>query len=120
MFLRRCSIRNGSAMTHAMKRARRATRRRAMSGQVGPHWRLFNGSPIDWRLSTITEPPMAATIPLDIPIARPAGERRVYTWAAVVALLVVFAGFAPTYFLKGVFGPPVLSKLKHAHGVAVD
>ena len=54
-----------------------------------------------------------ATTPLDIPAVRPLGERRVYTWAALVALLVLFAGFAPTYYLKGVYGAPELSTLKH-------
>ncbi len=62
---------------------------------------------------------MATTIPLDIPIARPSGERRVYTWAALVALIVVFAGFAPTYYLKGAFGTPDLSTIKHVHGVVM-
>ena len=62
---------------------------------------------------------MASSTPLDIPIARPAAERRVYTWAAVVAIIVVFAGFAPSYYLKGVFGTPELSTLKHVHGVVM-
>jgi hypothetical protein len=62
---------------------------------------------------------MASTTPLDIPIARPAGERRVYTWAALVALLFVFAGFAPTYYLKGAFGTPELSTIKHVHGLVM-
>jgi hypothetical protein len=43
-------------------------------------------------------------------------ERTFYTWAAVVAALVVFAGFARTYYLKGAFGTPDLSTLKHLHG----
>lgn len=60
---------------------------------------------------------MAAT-PLDVPMpVRKAGERRLYTWAAVLALLVVFAGFARTYYLKGMFGAPELTTLKHAHGI---
>ena len=62
---------------------------------------------------------MASTTPLDIPIPRPAGERRVYTWAAVVALIVVFAGFAPTYYLKSVYGSPELSTIKHVHGIVM-
>ena len=60
-----------------------------------------------------------ATAPLDIPAVRPLGERRVYTWAALVALLVLFAGFAPTYYLKGVYGAPELSTLKHVHGLVM-
>ena len=57
--------------------------------------------------------------PLDIKIVRGGGERRLYTWAALVALLVVFAGFARTYYLKGAFGTPDLSPLKHAHGIVM-
>ena len=42
-----------------------------------------------------------------------------YTIAAIVAAIVVFAGFAPSYYLKGVFGTPELSTLKHIHGVVM-
>lgn len=63
---------------------------------------------------------MASTTPLDIPVPpRPGSERSVYTWGAIAALLVVFAGFAPSYYLKGVFGTPELSTLKHLHGVVM-
>jgi hypothetical protein len=37
---------------------------------------------------------------------------------AVAAAIVVFAGFAPSYFLKGYYGSPSLSPLVHAHGLA--
>ena len=60
---------------------------------------------------------MASTTPPDIPLSRTHGERPVYTWAALAALLVVFAGFARTYYLKSAFGTPDLSALKHLHGV---
>lgn len=60
-----------------------------------------------------------ASPPLDVRLARPAGERRLYTWAALVAMLVVFAGFAPTYYLKSAFGTPDLSTLKHVHGLVM-
>ncbi len=43
-------------------------------------------------------------------------ERRLYTWAALAAIAVVFAGFARTYFLKAGFGTPALSTLVHVHG----
>lgn len=46
-------------------------------------------------------------------------ERRLYTWAALAALVVVFAGFSRTYYLKGAFGTPDLSTLKHVHGVVM-
>jgi hypothetical protein len=62
---------------------------------------------------------MASSTLLDVPFGRPAGERPLYTWAAIVALLVVFAGFAPTYFLKGVFGAPELTTIKHLHGIVM-
>jgi hypothetical protein len=60
-----------------------------------------------------------ASSSLDIPIVRPGGERRVYTWAAVIALLFMFAGFAPTFYLKGVYGAPALSELKLVHGIVM-
>jgi hypothetical protein len=53
---------------------------------------------------------------LDDVIVGKRSERTFYTWAAVVAALVVFAGFARTYYLKGAFGTPDLSALKHLHG----
>jgi hypothetical protein len=61
---------------------------------------------------------MVSTL-LDIPIVRGPGERRLYAAAALVAILIVFAGFAPTYYLKGAFGTPDLSTLKHVHGVVM-
>lgn len=60
-----------------------------------------------------------ASSSLEIPIVRAGGERRVYTWAAVIALLFVFAGFAPTFYLKGVYGAPELSRLKLLHGLVM-
>jgi len=46
-----------------------------------------------------------------------AGLRNTYfTRAAVVAILLVFAGFARTYYLKTFFGTPVLPPLLHLHG----
>lgn len=48
-------------------------------------------------------------------LARP----KVFVWAAAAALFVVLAGFAPTYYLKGLFGSPSLSTLVHAHGLVM-
>jgi hypothetical protein len=62
---------------------------------------------------------MAISTPLDVPLGGPAVERSLYSGAAIVALVVVFAGFAPTYFLKGVFGGPELSTIKHIHGLVM-
>ena len=46
-------------------------------------------------------------------------DRRLYTWGALVAVAIVFAGFAKTYFLKASFGAPELSTLVHAHGLVM-
>lgn len=43
-------------------------------------------------------------------------DRRVYILAAGVALLLVFTGFARTFFLKLAFGTPELPLLLHVHG----
>jgi len=47
-------------------------------------------------------------------------ERRLYAWAAAGALLVVFAGFARTYYLKLAFGTPPISVLLHVHGIVMS
>ena len=46
-------------------------------------------------------------------------HRRLYATVALVAALVAFAGFAPTYYLKGLFGTPPLSALVHVHGLVM-
>ncbi len=50
---------------------------------------------------------------------RAGGDHALYTWAAVVALLVVFAGFSRTFFLKGAFGTPELTALVLVHGIVM-
>jgi hypothetical protein len=47
-------------------------------------------------------------------------ERRLWAWAAGVAALVIFGGFAQTFYFKAVFGTPVLSPLLLAHGVVMS
>ena len=42
---------------------------------------------------------------------------RFYTWAAVSTLLIIFAGFARTYYLKALFGTRTLPLLLHLHGL---
>jgi hypothetical protein len=42
-------------------------------------------------------------------------DRRFFTAMAAVALIVAFAGFAPTYFLKAYFGTPALKPWVHVH-----
>jgi len=43
-------------------------------------------------------------------------DRFFYSGMAIVAAVIVFAGFSRTYYLKGLFGTPVLSRLAHVHG----
>jgi hypothetical protein len=57
--------------------------------------------------------------PADVPIVRKSAERRIYAWGAAAALLVIFAGFARSYYLKGLFGTPELTALKHLHGLVM-
>jgi len=54
-------------------------------------------------------------------VARPTrtAERRFFIGAGIVALFVVFTGFARTYFLKGAFGTPELPALLHVHGLVM-
>jgi len=47
------------------------------------------------------------------------GQRRFYTSIAIVAALVVFAGFFRTFYLKGAFGTPALPALVQIHGVVM-
>lgn len=44
-------------------------------------------------------------------------QRWFYVTAALFAAAVIFAGFAPTFYLKTFFGTPELSALKVMHGV---
>jgi hypothetical protein len=61
-----------------------------------------------------------ASTPIDtVPVPRGRAERPLYSAAALVAALVVLAGFAPSYYLKSVFGAADLSTLKHVHGVVM-
>jgi hypothetical protein len=53
-------------------------------------------------------------------MSRARADRGLYTWAALIAVLVVFAGFARSYYLKGVFGAPALSPLLHIHGLVMS
>ena len=58
--------------------------------------------------------------PMDTLLPRGSGERRLYTWAAAVGLLTMFAGFAPTFYLKGVLGgAPDLDTMRMIHGAVM-
>ena len=50
-------------------------------------------------------------------IATPKADRRFFTAMSLAAAITVFAGFAPTYFLKSAFGSPPLPPLLHIHGL---
>ncbi|MFL5475139.1 MAG: hypothetical protein ACJ8A6_05525, partial [Gemmatimonadales bacterium] len=43
--------------------------------------------------------------------------RRFYVWMAVAIAITVFVGFSRSYFLKGWYGTPELSRLLHLHGL---
>jgi hypothetical protein len=44
-------------------------------------------------------------------------DRWFFTGMAVAAVLTIFIGFAPSYYLKGVFGAPPISTFLHLHGI---
>jgi hypothetical protein len=44
---------------------------------------------------------------------------RFYAWVAIGPALIVFIGFARTYFLKGLFNTPRLPLLLHLHGAVL-
>jgi hypothetical protein len=52
--------------------------------------------------------------------ARRQFDRRFYFGAALVALGLVFWGFAPSYYLKLIFGTPQLSTRLHIHGAVMS
>ena len=48
-------------------------------------------------------------------------DRRIFTAAAVLFPMIVFAGFARTYYLKGFFAtPPLSTVLVHIHGILMS
>lgn len=47
-------------------------------------------------------------------------DRRLYIWVAVIFPIIVLAGFARTYYLKGLFDtPPLPGLLVHVHGIVM-
>jgi hypothetical protein len=52
--------------------------------------------------------------------ARPTFDRRFYLGVGVAAVGLVFWGFAPTYYLKLLFGSPALSTRLHIHGAIMS
>jgi hypothetical protein len=62
---------------------------------------------------------MAIATPAVDTLPRSTSERPLFTWYAIIALAVVFVGFAPTWFLKPFLEAPELSALKHVHGIVM-
>lgn len=52
-------------------------------------------------------------------IQRSTRDRHFYTWVAVVTAIIVLTGFAQSYYLKGLFDAPALSRLVHIHGIVM-
>jgi hypothetical protein len=54
----------------------------------------------------------------EVMAARPTARmnRRFYTWFVVCAFLIIFAGFAHTFYLRAVFETAALPLLLHLHG----
>ncbi|WP_426688167.1 hypothetical protein [Rhodanobacter ginsengiterrae] len=50
----------------------------------------------------------------------PTLTRRMYPWVPLALGLAVFAGFAPTYYLKFAFAQPALPWLVHLHGLLMS
>jgi len=53
------------------------------------------------------------------PKTRPVVDHRFYYGVSIGLALIVFAGFARTYYLKGLFGIPALPLLLHIHGAVM-
>jgi hypothetical protein len=47
-------------------------------------------------------------------------DRPLFVFGLLLVLTVVFAGFAPTFYLKGLFGTPPLSNVLFAHGLVMS
>jgi len=56
---------------------------------------------------------------MEIGVIRVAKRPRFYLYALVVALMILFAGFARSYFLKTLFDEPPLYPLLHMHGLVM-
>jgi hypothetical protein len=52
-------------------------------------------------------------------VNRWASDGRLYTGVAIGTALIIFIGFAQTYYLKALFGTPPLRMLLHIHGLVM-
>ena len=68
-------------------------------------------------LETSTSSPVSAAPKSAAKIVAKKRERLFYSGMAAAIFLVVFAGFAPTYYLRPYFTPTALPALLHVHGV---
>jgi uncharacterized membrane protein YozB (DUF420 family) len=59
---------------------------------------------------------VAPPIPVGAAARARSNDHRFFTGMAIAAALTVFIGFAPTYYLSGVFGARPLTTLVHIHG----
>ena len=72
--------------------------------------------PQEANMSSVTTASIAAGVPS--PAARRArSDRWFFSGAAIAQVVLIVAGFAPTYYLKGAYGTPPLSPLLHVHGL---
>jgi len=63
--------------------------------------------------------PMSVTSTLGTKVNRASSDRRFYAGVAIGTAIITFAGFAQTYYLKGLFGTPQLRVLLHIHGLVM-
>src|SRR2546423_8899608 len=89
-----------------IRRSRYAAKSRLATD--GEHWAVRHQS--DGGRTMAAEPSMQRRV----------SDRRLYIWAAVFIPLIVLAGFARSYYLKGLFGTPALpGLLVHLHGLVM-
>lgn len=62
---------------------------------------------------------MAAPSTAGAKVNRWSSDRRLYTGVAIGMALIIFIGFAQTYYLKFLFGTPPLRLLLHVHGMVM-
>ncbi|HYL34436.1 MAG TPA: hypothetical protein VEV17_00840 [Bryobacteraceae bacterium] len=62
---------------------------------------------------------MAAPSTAGAKVNRWSSDRRLYTGVAIGTALIIFIGFAQTYYLKFLFGTPPLRLLLHVHGMVM-
>lgn len=119
-----CDGADGGVNGHSARRTRRGTSRCRMAGR----WQAFcdRQFPCDKLPRTRRMPHMATVVapqPAVKPGAAPRADRVFYSSMAIVLAVTVFIGFAPTYYLRALFGAPPtvtgatsLSPLAHLHG----